>query len=485
MKAQCNKYTFKISKDQNESNYLQPLPDYVRYQRTEELHYCDHPTTKRILEITENNEIKHDPDFFLPSRILNLTHLVFKDPPRYITEQISLLAWVPPQDVDKFINLKKEEENAQIEKDRENMVWKSNPLFKLKKKELVQKCKQMTINQDGTKIDLIKRLWENQEDHIYEELYTGELETVPSTISGITSMSISAIRIILAHHEVKTVGSKEELVLRLFMLKHQPDCCLDGKREGLLDLIKMCEHFLKIQVQMELTSLDSERMFPSNKQTTTRQKVRNCPIIRPTVQIPAHVNGANLDELFSPIKDYLQEINKQTEINTSSTSFMCMKTPGNTIKVKWLKEEVMGTGWQPGWYSATVLDYNKDTDELTVEYEEEKNCTYKMEFTTMVSKGFIEPSKPLLSMIETYENLLTIGQTVEIKWTHEELQGTDWQAGWYEAVVVGVDFDEDTITVRYTEEKACTYVIEVSPAVNSSMIRLKKNNIKTVLGCDT
>ncbi|XP_060592862.1 uncharacterized protein LOC132747482 [Ruditapes philippinarum] len=152
---------------------------------------------------------------------------------------------------------------------------------------------------------------------------------------------------------------------------------------------------------------------------------------------------------------------------------MSMKTPGNTIKVKWLREEVSGTGWQPGWYSAKVIAFNEDIDELTVEYIEEKDCTYTMKFTDMVSKGFIEPSKPLLAMLETYERLLTVGQIVEIKWTSEELKGTNWRAGLYEAVVVAVDACEDTITVCYKDEENCTYVLEVSPALNSS-IRLKK-----------
>jgi hypothetical protein len=35
-----------------------------------------------------------------------------------------------------------------------------------------------------------------------------------------------------------------------------------------------------------------------------------------------------------------------------------MKTPRNTIKVKWLRKEVSGTGWQPGIYSFSKFAEN-------------------------------------------------------------------------------------------------------------------------------
>jgi hypothetical protein len=62
-----------------------------------------------------------------------------------------------------------------------------------------------------------------------------------------------------------------------------------------------------------------------------------------------------------------------------------------------------------------VISFNEDIDELTVEYIGEKNCIDTIKFTDMVSKCFIEPSKLLLAMLETYKRLLTVGQFFEIK----------------------------------------------------------------------
>ena len=38
---------------------------------------------------------------------------------------------------------------------------------------------------------------------------------------------------------------------------------------------------------------------------------------------------------------------------------------GSKIKVKWTAEEVKGSGWKAGWYTATVHRYDQDSDILT------------------------------------------------------------------------------------------------------------------------
>lgn len=42
-----------------------------------------------------------------------------------------------------------------------------------------------------------------------------------------------------------------------------------------------------------------------------------------------------------------------------------LKAVGAKIQIKWDKEEVVGTGWRGGWYTAVVNLYCKETDELT------------------------------------------------------------------------------------------------------------------------
>jgi len=53
-----------------------------------------------------------------------------------------------------------------------------------------------------------------------------------------------------------------------------------------------------------------------------------------------------------------------------------MKAVGAKIQIKWDKEEVVGTGWRGGWYTAVVNSYCEETDELTVTYSSERTTPY-------------------------------------------------------------------------------------------------------------
>lgn len=47
-------------------------------------------------------------------------------------------------------------------------------------------------------------------------------------------------------------------------------------------------------------------------------------------------------------------------------------------------------------------------------------------------------------------------------------------AGWYEAEVVRVIDEEDTVELKYTDEPECIYSIEVTPSLAEKAIRVKK-----------
>lgn len=41
---------------------------------------------------------------------------------------------------------------------------------------------------------------------------------------------------------------------------------------------------------------------------------------------------------------------------------------GSVVKVKWTTEEVGDSGWKPGWYKATVQEFDEDSDTITLKY---------------------------------------------------------------------------------------------------------------------
>ena len=50
-------------------------------------------------------------------------------------------------------------------------------------------------------------------------LYSGNILSVPHTISGINRLTVAKLKAILRAHKLPYLGSKDELVLRVFMLR--------------------------------------------------------------------------------------------------------------------------------------------------------------------------------------------------------------------------------------------------------------------------
>ena len=58
---------------------------------------------------------------------------------------------------------------------------------------------------------------------------------------------------------------------------------------------------------------------------------------------------------------------------------------GAQFNIHWTLEELSGTNWKPGWYKATVNDYDCDTDTLT--YTSEPGIPYEDELVTYLIKS--------------------------------------------------------------------------------------------------
>lgn len=69
---------------------------------------------------------------------------------------------------------------------------------------------------------------------------------------------------------------------------------------------------------------------------------------------------------------------------------------GSIVKIKWKQEEVSGTGWKAGWYNAQVQSYNPDTDEIDVVYNQEPDCVYTHDFSTMLNSSTIKLTKSVI-----------------------------------------------------------------------------------------
>ena len=127
-----DKYTTVIySQDENihcRRSELQPLPDYIRWFHTRELHYL--PLEERALLLGEWDD---NPGAYLPTTILDLCFAVMPDPPDDIIDQIALLSWITPSEVKQYNKKIKAQIDSQMEMDKEKDRWKSHPLYKQEK----------------------------------------------------------------------------------------------------------------------------------------------------------------------------------------------------------------------------------------------------------------------------------------------------------------------------------------------------------------
>ncbi len=107
---------------------LQPLPDFIRRVRTEELHYL--PLEEAFM-INDGHWVDI-PDAFLSTEILDLCFNSLYDPPKDIMKQISLLVWIPPHEVEEYKKKLDEQLHNQVKVELEKIRWKEVPSYNIR-----------------------------------------------------------------------------------------------------------------------------------------------------------------------------------------------------------------------------------------------------------------------------------------------------------------------------------------------------------------
>ena len=73
---------------------------------------------------------------------------------------------------------------------------------------------------------------------------------------------------------------------------------------------------------------------------------------------------------------------------------------------------------------------------------------------------------------ELREQIIQTGAKVKIKWTPDELEGTDWKGGWYKATVNSYCNETDMLTLTYVSEPGIPYEEELLPLHTNNEIKL-------------
>ncbi len=386
---------------------LQPLPDFVRWLKTSELHYLPYEERLQI----RSGAWDDIPATFLPSKVLRLAYKLMPEPPQHVTKLLALLAWVPEAEVVTYFEKLSSEDAQTLKEDMAREQWKKHKLYSQHTKLHLEKmCHALKIPVASSlvKHDLVKLIADKNEEPspLPEVLYSGKLVTVPSTTKALSRVPVSKLRAVLSSHAFPTMGNKEELVIRVFLLKENRVSAMFAREQGQFkELISIIEDL--ILAEREASSLQSACTHTYRRRAFTQTTCSS------KVQVPA---DGKLDGIFEPLLAHLaivqetrEEIftksvhcgvghvsSKDTMMNTDVELKEMMSQPGARIKVKWTKEQIGSSGWKPGWFTAVVQAYDYDDDTLTVTYPSEPGSVYTLELSTSLALKEVKLVKPVL-----------------------------------------------------------------------------------------
>ena len=378
---------------------LQPIPDFVSWQQSGELRYLSYEKTSRLYE----SLLIKTPELFLPSIILDNLFVINNTPPDDILSVIAILTWLPLDDVNRFFQNKNEKEEKEYQQHLSRETWRNHPLYKKKLTELQQICKTSGLPTKGNKHELVKSLAvrnEENEPSRFQPHYDGDIKSLPSNMSDIKKLPIATLKYILKSHSISICGNKDELMLRVFLLKHgRPYLAAFNQVKAVKNTIQIAKAIISEEVKTYFLETDNVRRV---RKHSVMLKNRSSLPVPEWIKCPS-----DLHNIFEPLERYINN-----GIDKSNTA--CLSVPlsvencvnfndaedestydayfeiGTRIRVRWTKDEIGDSGWRSGWYVAEVQGSNILEDTVEVVYISEPKSIYTIEVTEFLGQGKLQ-----------------------------------------------------------------------------------------------
>ena len=125
------------------------------------------------------------------------------------------------------------------------------------KDELERMCKAVNINipPNTNKHELVRLLCQQKGEAPPPTpiLYNGNLSSLPSTLPSIRKLSVRSLWAILNIHGILICGNKDQIVIRVFLLKHSRLSAIFGReKQAFEDLIKLVEELIFVQLRQNI-----------------------------------------------------------------------------------------------------------------------------------------------------------------------------------------------------------------------------------------
>lgn len=254
--------------------------------------------------------------------------------------------------------------------------------------------------------------------------------------------SVAYLRVILRTHNVLEVGTKEELITRVGLLKAgYPEAAFSRERLRILHIIAVAKEIANNQEEDLGSSIRRTRTFAHGKDETltTRNMCLKSILTKATpTTIDTSSTKQNVNTCLAPLEC---NIAQQEEMARAKIDELEKETKDPSTKQTRPKKKDKGI---PG----------SNNENIRRSKRKQKLCT-----------------KPKEETFTTNTNIANyVGEKVEILWNIKDLQGTNWQPGWYRGEIQQYDEDSDTLYIWYAVDQA-VYRLDASSAIADEIIR--------------
>lgn len=414
----------------------QPLPDYKRWEDSGELHYQSYETRRDFV----SGPWDECPGLFLPDKVLDTCFRANPVPSPENLKAIAFIAWVSVEETAQYFDNARKQLMEQKVDDLKRETWKLHPLYKESRAALLNKCTEANLTSSGKKYDLVQRTVENQgkadERKLLTEadLYDGKLSTIPNSTAGLLKLSVAHLRAILRRHNILEVGTKDELIARVGLLKAgHPEAAFSRERLCILHYITVAKQIYRNQAEM--SSICRSRTFAHGKEetlTTTNSCLRDMMKSKtPAMEISN--SERNLYSILIPLENEVAQQEQKVRANIDELEKKAVKKP-ESVKLK-----------------AQTSKGNET------------------ESTRRSDRKRKQPAK-LLESANSPNHLSHVGTIVDVLWAEEELEGTNWKPGWYRGEVQQYDEDDDLLYILYFKDRA-VFSLNATGAFSDGIIR--------------
>ena len=291
----------------------------------------------------------------------------------------------------------------------------------------------------GKKYDLAQRIVENQgkadEWNLLTEadLYDGKASSISNSTAGLMKLSIAHLRAMLRHHNILEVGTKEELIARVGLLRaNHPEAAFSRERLCILHFVTVARQIYRNQVGKPRVCRCRTFAHGKEETLTTRNSCLQGVIENKAPTIEISDSKRNLDSVLTPLQNEVTQQEEKVRARIDELESKPAKRESAKVKEQGLSKR-NGSG---------------DT-----RHSERKRK---------------QPAK-LQESADSPNHLTYVGTIVEVLWTEEELNGTDWQSGWYRGEVQQYDKDGDTYILYFKD--SALFALNATGAFADGIIR--------------